>query len=988
MAKINLNDLASLNNKPAAISLINQNAATIETKSDTFLSRDGVTPNHMEADLDMNSNRILNLPEPATDNEPVRLQDLTGIVGGSGGSPVNASYLTLSANGVLTNERVLTAGTGITFTDTGANGTLTIDSTVTPGGGSTDIFGLNVQDFGAVPDNNTDSVPGIQAAIDAAFAAGTPAVYVPIGVYKCYSRPIFMDPPGNMRGADGTNGVTYNGGTSYSINNTVNFNSIPYISLQNSNVGHQPDTSPTFWRLFNWDSATTYASGDIVRHGGVPWKSRQGSNTNHNPLDFNSAWWEPWYIQPTRFDFSMRFYGLHGGNHEGANSSRLNCNDANVLSIALIVGPGQGMLVDHLTIFKANPSVTRKAMKGWGIAVAGGPGGATRTSIEHCHVESTSVGIIVGFNQDSLGDSNLVYKTNVWECYIGMQISQTQNFINNIVDCSFSNTIGIQAINGQSYNVYGGNFSRSAYNNMFTINSVSAVTTTGTNPAINTFTAVVTNEDQILNDGGYEKFAIKTERWGIIPLELVSWDTGSNTITLRIDPVWQAATLGINHNPSASFETDIAAVTKLYANEWLRMFIGPAKVKGVHIENANAAHTLLWVELFFANSNTASLEDIFYNNRIDAGQSSDGEPAIAAYYIQNVTPHILMDANGSKAYVRNVSIGAGAGRQQINIWGGLQKNSQVVTLQHCDNLVPVIYSSGGSFGSAFRVESDVNLYMSGQVGSSSREWDLTRYGTGHSSWLDKYPHPASVPAIDEATLAAWKAGTACINGDFPLMMGEGQSYKLQSTATLADIVNIKSNHRFLTAGANLTRDWAYKGGSIWLYVSSVANLRAGQVIVLDNGVSGDVAYIIVGVWLTADAFPGLLFIAQIGGAGGAGVAGTEYTGSTIKQQLPNVTYEVIGQTNFSTPVTGFTMTLDNRDTKVILKPAGTLATGTITMAPTPRDRQVVEIRSSQTVTTLTISPNSGQSVAGAPTTIPAGGMISAYFRSADTTWYF
>ena len=52
------------------------------------------------------------------------VQPLAG--GGGGGAPTGATYLTLSLNGSLTAERVLTAGTAITFADTGANGTLTV----------------------------------------------------------------------------------------------------------------------------------------------------------------------------------------------------------------------------------------------------------------------------------------------------------------------------------------------------------------------------------------------------------------------------------------------------------------------------------------------------------------------------------------------------------------------------------------------------------------------------------------------------------------------------------------------------------------------------------------------------------------------------------------------------------------------------------------------------------------------------------------------
>lgn len=59
-----------------------------------------------------------------------------GITGSGTPAPKDATYLTLSLNAVLTAERVLTAGTGIGFADTGANGTLTVrllDTAVTAG---------------------------------------------------------------------------------------------------------------------------------------------------------------------------------------------------------------------------------------------------------------------------------------------------------------------------------------------------------------------------------------------------------------------------------------------------------------------------------------------------------------------------------------------------------------------------------------------------------------------------------------------------------------------------------------------------------------------------------------------------------------------------------------------------------------------------------------------------------------------------------------
>lgn len=77
MSKTNLTDVASLTNEQSALSTINLNSATIEAASDDFLSRSGASPNQMLASLDMNSNRILNLPKPISDSEPARLIDVT-----------------------------------------------------------------------------------------------------------------------------------------------------------------------------------------------------------------------------------------------------------------------------------------------------------------------------------------------------------------------------------------------------------------------------------------------------------------------------------------------------------------------------------------------------------------------------------------------------------------------------------------------------------------------------------------------------------------------------------------------------------------------------------------------------------------------------------------------------------------------------------------------------------------------------------------------
>lgn len=62
MAKLTTTDVANLiGAETTAISTINNNYDLIETAVENTLSRDGTSPNTMSADLDMNSNDILNL---------------------------------------------------------------------------------------------------------------------------------------------------------------------------------------------------------------------------------------------------------------------------------------------------------------------------------------------------------------------------------------------------------------------------------------------------------------------------------------------------------------------------------------------------------------------------------------------------------------------------------------------------------------------------------------------------------------------------------------------------------------------------------------------------------------------------------------------------------------------------------------------------------------------------------------------------------------
>lgn len=92
--KITLTQIANLQNENTAVNAINTNSDVIELAFNNTLSRDGTAPNQMEAPLDMNSNQIINLPNPTTANSPLRLQDLETFNGGGTISSIPAGGTT------------------------------------------------------------------------------------------------------------------------------------------------------------------------------------------------------------------------------------------------------------------------------------------------------------------------------------------------------------------------------------------------------------------------------------------------------------------------------------------------------------------------------------------------------------------------------------------------------------------------------------------------------------------------------------------------------------------------------------------------------------------------------------------------------------------------------------------------------------------------------------------------------------------------------
>lgn len=95
-------------------------------------------------------------------------------------------------------------------------------------------------------------------------------------------------------------------------------------------------------------------------------------------------------------------------------------------------------------------------------------------------------------------------------------------------------------------------------------------------------------------------------------------------------------------------------------------------------------------------------------------------------------------------------------------------------------------------------------------------------------------------------------------------------------------------------------------------------------------------------------------------------------------------------TQYSTPATGANVkaTPVNTGEKVwlLLTPAATLATLTITLLDSPVDQQEVNVTTTQTITALTVAGN-GKTVLGAPTTLSANGFFTLRYDAVNQTYY-
>ena len=239
MAKLTLNTIGS---RYGSIDALNANFDAIETALENTLSRDGTLPNNMDANFDMDSNRIINLADGIDNSDAVTLRQVNGIVqGASSGiiASLRENFVATAGQTVFNiasftynvgsnNLAVYLDGVrqypGTSYTETD-NNTITFSAGLHVGAlvmvisnQSVDTANLNaalvhynpagtgavatnvqsklretvsVKDFGAVGNGTTNDAVAIQAAINSLTSGGT--VFFPAGTYLVTSQIVVAD---------------------------------------------------------------------------------------------------------------------------------------------------------------------------------------------------------------------------------------------------------------------------------------------------------------------------------------------------------------------------------------------------------------------------------------------------------------------------------------------------------------------------------------------------------------------------------------------------------------------------------------------------------------------------------------------------------------------------------------------------------------------------------------------------------------------------
>jgi hypothetical protein len=714
---------------------------------------------------------------------------------------------------------------------------------------------------------------------------------------------------------------------------------------------------------------------------------------------------------PANYQFSLSLIGEVGQGNQNNFGTFIRPTFKN--DVVLYVGPGQGMTVANLKIIGQSISFDWRGKQdpnGVGIGLTGTGGGSSRAWIENCEVYGLYTGFKTAANGNgTLCDSNTFVKCFTGNVYYGFWIAGTQNYINSFYDCN-PNEATVCLFNGFSSGcrVFGGNWSNNnSLSACFNLTSIQPVTATADgNDFLYSFIATVVSPDVFVGNV-YNSYAIKTAHFGIIPLTLSAYNSGTGVGTFQMLPVWCHQFFSqFNAVTGTDLSAEVQVVPRVYCAERVTTFWGNGiQVYGAHSENAYAPMTLIRAGEGFGGKNPSTLNAIQFNvnpSLFDLRASPDPSDNIAKYYIQQSWPFIWLDATASNVTIQGSQLG-----QYINGFDPV-----IVDVESGED-GRLIMRENAQFG-PINIRRGVRSQNETDLGRG--EYDVTPFTSypnkfnsgdilrarepGKAPTWGYRPAPWSRPLITrdnlENTLAVSPLPTIAYSGgnwhvDYPILLGN-QIYTVADNwfnGVAQSATEIVSNHQFYTYGQDLTTtnvpslSWNYKGAGFAVYANdrTLELMFPGLGIKLFDGAT-DVFYYVTGVYSGLGYFTvGRGYNINAGNLSGNKT--TVFTGATIKSQ-PLAIQIVSGAAKAVTKTADFTVGLLEN---FIIVNKGSTCTVTLPSAALYNGR-TIKIKTIQAFTVVSASANVIPLIGGAAATaiLAATAGKWAELTANGTTW--
>lgn len=251
---------------------------------------------------------------------------------------------------------------------------------------------------------------------------------------------------------------------------------------------------------------------------------------------------------------------------------------------------------------------------------------------------------------------------------------------------------------------------------------------------------------------------------------------------------------------------------------------------------------------------------------------------------------------------------------------------------------------------------------------------LSNDGSGILSWLTATGTGNNVLSASP-TLTGTVSAAAISASSTITTTGGGNSIILTSAATAANAIAFQTaaSNRWIMGMDGVAESGSDAGSGWQLRARTDAGGAIDNPIVITRAAGGAItATRPIVTTSTTDSTS--TATGSIKTSGGIGVTKNITTGQMV----------LVQGYHFRSTTGNFTI---NDNTNYCVVDAGAQATLTVTMPANPQDGQELKVMFAGAITTLTVSPNSGQTIKNAPVTAATDSGFSWFYRSANTTWY-